>query len=624
MAKLQILKQNTDPNDRKDNETQTGQSKMARMFRTEGRCNTNPRQHSSTGSRLPLEMRTSDLLGSPQGRHSYRQSSSAGETSSTNRTDNGQKFCRHTQGARSNQKHLDSGKSSDSSISSAHGYRRLQEGGSLRIGSSSHQQRKGATGDSSYVMLQGSSSSHNIPHVAIPIVDQKHNRHQQYPNQMLSYSISNSSDLAGCVAGAHSISTPQLKKKLSSETSLHGTLNSNILKHQSFDYSGTQRDPSTSSISLTRSGSFMSSSGMSARHQPTQNPTNSTTISQQRASSIDGNGASDDSMHEKYFKSVENTPVSRRRQTVSNSTTTNSTKLIGQRQGSSDSSPHSPTSPHNNSSLVKTARPTLLKTLAMEQQPSSFNSSHKNEQELLNLDLTSKPERYLDKMKLDKTKIISPSAISNSSSVSSTTNLIKKSLNKNISSPSSQQKQQQQQQTNEFNIQQFLTKPNLERHNKEKHRNTSTTDKTSTHNRNKQKKQQQLTTTGTIGGGGGSDVEYDNGNISPLYTNWDQEMQEHLLPLQHYILEQAKLSGCYRLGGGSGGDPQDSDSFHSDSQSEHSFSGHEPDNEDSDHSDGRGDYLTHNYVVDDYGAHRGGGGATYFNVDFDKNDREDM
>lgn len=618
MAKLQILKQNTDPNDRKDNETQTGQSKMARMFRTEGRCNTNPRQHSSTGSRLPLEMRTSDLLGSPQGRHSYRQSSSAGETSS-NRTDNGQKYCRHTQGSRTNQKHLDSGKSSDSSISSAHGYRRLQEGGSLRIGSSSHQQRKGAAGDSSYVMLQGSSSSHNIPHVAIPIVDQKHSRHQQYPNQMLSYSISNSSDLAGCVGGSgasaaaaaasHSISTPQLKKKLSSETSLHGTINSNILKHQSFDYSGV-RDPSAS-ISLTRSGSFMSSSGMSARHQP---QSSNTTISQQRAASIDGNGASDDSMHEKYFKSVENTPVSRRRQTVSNSTT-NTTKLIGpRRQGSSDSSPHSPTSPHNHSSLVKTARPTLLKTLAMEQ-PSSFNSSHKNEQELLNLDLTSKPERYLDKMKLDKTKIISPSATSNSS-VSSATNLIKKSLNKNIS-PSSQQKQQ----TNEFNIQQFLTKPNLERHNKEKHR-SSTSDKTSTHNRNKQKKQNSTITTGTIGGT--SDVEYDNGNISPLYTNWDQEMQEHLLPLQHYILEQAKLSGCYRLGGGgNGGDPQDSDSFHSDSQSEHSFSGHEPDNEDSDHSDGRGDYLTHNYVVDDYGAHRGGA-ATYFNVDFDKNEREDM
>lgn len=46
-----------------------------------------------------------------------------------------------------------------------------------------------------------------------------------------------------------------------------------------------------------------------------------------------------------------------------------------------------------------------------------------------------------------------------------------------------------------------------------------------------------------------SDVEYyDNGNISPLYSNWDQEMHDHLLPLQHYILEQAKLSGRYNSG----------------------------------------------------------------------------
>jgi Rho GTPase-activating protein 39 len=101
-------------------------------------------------------------------------------------------------------------------------------------------------------------------------------------------------------------------------------------------------------------------------------------------------------------------------------------------------------------------------------------------------------------------------------------------------------------------------------------------------------------------------------------------MQEHLLPLQHYILEQAKLSGCYGFGDAF----NDSDSFHSDSQSEHSFSGHEPDNEDSDHSDGRGDYLSH-YPYDEYGAtHRcatDGGGALESYYNFDRNDdKEDM
>lgn len=92
------------------------------------------------------------------------------------------------------------------------------------------------------------------------------------------------------------------------------------------------------------------------------------------------------------------------------------------------------------------------------------------------------------------------------------------------------------------------------------------------------------------------------------------------MPLQHYILEQAKLSGCYGFG-----EFLDSDSFHSDSQSEHSFSGHEPDNEDSDHSDGHGDYLSH-YPYEEYGAYRkndGGGGVSYYNFDFNFGDREE-
>lgn len=109
-------------------------------------------------------------------------------------------------------------------------------------------------------------------------------------------------------------------------------------------------------------------------------------------------------------------------------------------------------------------------------------------------------------------------------------------------------------------------------------------------------------------------MEYDNGDISPLYSNWDQETQEHLLPLQHYIMEQAQLSGNYLFG-----DQLDSDSFHSDTQSEHSLSGHEPDNEDSDHSNDRGDYLAHHYSgMDDYGEF-------YYNVDFgfDRLQKED-
>lgn len=113
------------------------------------------------------------------------------------------------------------------------------------------------------------------------------------------------------------------------------------------------------------------------------------------------------------------------------------------------------------------------------------------------------------------------------------------------------------------------------------------------------------------------EVEYaDNGNTSPLYTNWDQDMHEHLLPLQHYILEQAKLSG-YR----GSNEQYDSDSIRSESPSEHSLSGNEPDVEDSDHSDGR-DYLAHN-PYEDYGAFRG---PSYYNYEnYNRNmSREDM
>lgn len=114
------------------------------------------------------------------------------------------------------------------------------------------------------------------------------------------------------------------------------------------------------------------------------------------------------------------------------------------------------------------------------------------------------------------------------------------------------------------------------------------------------------------------DVEYaDNGNTSPLYTNWDQDVNEHLLPLQHYILEQAKMSG-YRVGSN---EQYDSDSIRSESPSEHSLSGNEPDVEDSDHSDGR-DYLAHN-PYEDYGAFRGPNYYSYEN--YNKNiSREDM
>lgn len=39
--------------------------------------------------------------------------------------------------------------------------------------------------------------------------------------------------------------------------------------------------------------------------------------------------------------------------------------------------------------------------------------------------------------------------------------------------------------------------------------------------------------------------EDEDGRTSPLYSNWDLRGMQHLLPLQDYIIQQAKLSSEY-------------------------------------------------------------------------------
>jgi Rho GTPase-activating protein 39 len=227
------------------------------------------------------------------------------------------KFCKHGgQGtSRNSHKFMDSGKSSDSSLSSAHNYRKIQEGGSLRIGSSHAKASNKYNVDNNYRMLQESASSHNIPD----------------KGQNMVPSISNSSVSGHNKSPSHSTGTPLMKKRLQYEnqTAERTRDRSKPSKHQSFDCGSSQ------GVSITRSGSFMSpiTGGPStARSQ----------IQQQRKGSFEGHG-SDDSMHEKYFKSVENTPVSRRRHTTSSK----------DRLKSSDSSPQSPNSPQNRVSIFK-------------------------------------------------------------------------------------------------------------------------------------------------------------------------------------------------------------------------------------------------------------------------------
>lgn len=327
LAKLQILKQTSEPPkdkepkeiefdvDRSSISKSSNQSKT-RHSENNNRTNSSRRNHDSERVRDRDEPRDR----SAGAVHSKSNSSMPGINPAHQKfhsvDDNfvvgeSYKFCKHGgQGSssRNNHKYMDSGKSSDSSLSSANNYRKLQEGGSLRVGSAHSKSSNKYNPENNFRMLQESASSHNIP-------DRGHH---------LVPSISNSSDLASGSnkSPSHNSGTPLMKKRLQYESQNTGRSrdgSSKSSKHQSFDCG-------PSAINITRSGSFMSPVGGSATR-PTIKP---------RKGSIDGNG-SDDSMHEKYFKSVENTPVSRRRHT-----TTSKDRLK-----SSDSSPQSPISPIN-------------------------------------------------------------------------------------------------------------------------------------------------------------------------------------------------------------------------------------------------------------------------------------
>lgn len=340
LAKLQILKQNTEPppNDRENTKETTPhhKSKEQQQFSS---SSSHKRHSDTTSSSKTNSTRRNNHNSSSR---DYENSSERPERSHSKNSSNNvisgypvqqqsklhsvddfvvgesYKFCKHSgtggsQGmSRNSQKYMDSGKSSDSSLSSAN-YRKIQEGGSLRIGSSHGKSSSNKYNpDNTYRMLQESSSSHNIP-------DRGHN---------LVPSKSNSSDLTSNHNKSPSHSTPLMKKRLQQyenqapgkSTRERDSSSKSSTKHQSFDYSGP-------SLSITRSGSFMSpvNTGSSIRNQL-----------QQRKGSFDGHG-SDDSMHEKYFKSVENTPVSRRRHTTSSKAGLKS----------SDSSPQSPISPQH-------------------------------------------------------------------------------------------------------------------------------------------------------------------------------------------------------------------------------------------------------------------------------------
>jgi len=370
LAKLQILKQTTEPppNEPKD-APQTIQQRLNQHKRHSDSSNkTNSSSRRNQGEEQPPPRERTSVSGHPRSTTDRGFQIQQARLQSVDDFVVGEsyKFCKHGgsgsgsgQGqstSRNSQKYMDSGKSSDSSLSSAHNYRKIQEGGSLRIGSTHAKSSNKYNPDNSFRMLQESSSSHNIPD----------------KGQHLVPSISNSSDLASGKSPSHSIGTPLMKKRHQYENQAPSTNKSRdaskASKHQSFDYSG----PSQTAISITRSGSFMSPAatgpiGRPQIHQQAQN----------RRGSIDGHG-SDDSMHEKYFKSVENTPVSRRRHTTSSKAGLKS----------SDSSPQSPISPQNQA--TRSVRPSHLGLESLTKK----QSSHKYEPDMINnMDIPIKQDR---------------------------------------------------------------------------------------------------------------------------------------------------------------------------------------------------------------------------------------
>ncbi|XP_031618570.1 uncharacterized protein LOC116337810 isoform X4 [Contarinia nasturtii] len=558
LAKLQTLKQNTDPNDARDDYPSSSNSKYG--LERHGYDDTNRHGSSSNTSNIfpppsAPESRSADILSHISERHNSYSRLSPGDSASTGKNKS-HRYCRHTQGSTpSHGGKLDSGKSSDSSLSSS--YRHGHDSGSLRV-----DQRSKHLADNTYRKMQESSSSHSIPHVAL-------SSDSKAPS--ISYSTSQTTD----ISSAQSSSTPQFKKKLLSESGSH------IAKHQSFDYA-----KNSPMVSLVRSGSFMST------------PKQTNVV---KKGSIDGNGggASDDSMHEKYFKSVENTPVSKRRN--------QSLSACTNQKHSSDSSPHSPMSPKKNT--LRTTRPTALTATA---EPFHlFKSSQDNN----SLEKSSKHERlpsdvrYLEKMRKEMPNKTSPS----NEAIDHSTSAVSISKINNLFKPSSSTSTNKSSTSSHYNTNSIgkssTGKEKSNSHTQYMDRYNSLSEKQDRKTSSKKTKKHQSSNSDV------DYVEYDNDNMSPLYSNWDQETHEHLLPLQHYIIEQAKLSGSYHMG-----DTLDSDSLHSDSQSEHSFSGHEPDNEDSDHSDSQGDYLAHHYstTMDDYGE-------VYYNVHigYERNQKQD-
>ncbi|KAJ0180022.1 hypothetical protein K1T71_004613 [Dendrolimus kikuchii] len=505
LAKLQTLKQNTDPQKRRETATQTNQAVPQQVASVADPVNSNGNSTVASASKLsPGNAKNVTLTQtSPvRTRRSHYHHRNSGESRRGRLSEDGSnQMCRHT----------DSGRSSDSSISSA----------------------------------------------------------QQRRKQELSAVVCNPP-----------VCTPQLRKRSSGAQA----------------HEGEKWSPH--SAGLNRSGSFVS---------PRKD-------------------ASDDSMHEKYFKSVESTPLTRR-------------KLKQQSTGGSScdsASPQSPSSPLQKpqpTPFLQTtaARPSLVSSISLATDAAGGGSrvmhSLERPHQLSRHSRERYSDRHLDKDRLaefermerypEKQAVYSVDKPFRQTSLDLRHNATAvnwhpsrdftrrqqaeperySSSKTSVSSGSSKHRTPPHEPHHNFmrlssaneqdniaavnyklkcvNLEPPLTEPNVQKHNQRLERTT-----TAPRDRTKSRRHKRPVEIDEPPMDGEDDD--DDGGGSPLYCNWDLRGMQHLLPLQDYIIQQAKLSSRGRYGGGSGSDAESNSSRSRSGSESRSLSGHEPDNESSD------------------------------------------
>ncbi|OWR45055.1 hypothetical protein KGM_207563A, partial [Danaus plexippus plexippus] len=310
--------------------------------------------------------------------------------------------------------------------------------------------------------------------------------------------------------------------------------------------------------------------------------------------------ASDDSMHEKYFKSVESTPLTRRKASAARPSLVSSISLAeNTRAMHSLERPHLSRHTKDRYSDRHLDKERLAELERMERYPEKqavysvdkpfrqtsldlrHNASSWHPPREFTRRQQAEPERYTS----SKTSVSSGSSKQRSNEQHNFMRLSSANEQDNIAAVNYKMKC--------VSLEPTLTEPNVQKHNQRLEKTTTPRDRT------KSRRHKRVEEEAALEG----DEEDEDG--SPLYCNWDLRGMQHLLPLQDYIIQQAKLSSRGRYAGSDSDGESGSSRSRSGSESR-SLSGHEPDNESSDggartpdDDDGSGVYLPHTY-----GTHR--------------------